>query len=1007
VAVLRVGLFLASTVVLIGASALSGDGRAQDANRPPTLFEMPVPGGIRAALAVINDRLPADRSQFLLDVIRRSHNPLALRVTEPDAVLRPLTEHFDRYSVAGPAASNAVGGVLGAGTSPATAASGSSTPTETVPLPLSPDLWKSAVFGGRPSSPNLITEILQSRNASRFYYGLLSLDDDTRAWLATQPDLIAEVSARYSATFVLAAPGLRVKDGALRVPGGGPATAIWEALAGRRTTAIPDFLRALLTTGEGRLAYFFGAMSQLTPAQIAYAMRLDAADSAARVDAGRRLYTVFDHVSEGWKVEDRPLWRPSLDPALLVSDLNVDDNGRPTLPGTQRFWTAALADADPAPPKAGRDDEAGALAEGEPVDFAWLCEQIFKGSHVVRRRPYQQVLFASRVIKEVKAASARDSLDALRAAGIYPALVGTLERAGLSDVRAYANAARRATRLSTIGDHVRLTRDLAQFQGALAFLTRAAIRQSLSEQSLSTFIASLAAVEPNDRGDYEGRLVQWLTDTLEAQRRAQPDKRSGSSETPKPPSSEDDRQSEPFAAGSIESMMLGLLAGPSANPPQFVQWEGTRYRVDHASAENARLAGLLGEHPCPYLTSAHALVTAANAFGDSSITKERLRGNLDEIEQVSRVADWDRELAAAFQRVKRDAERGGSGTRTPVVAALRGLADDLLARGLTQLAYAVAMGQRDRAVISADDAASRHDFGLKNPGADRGTPWQMPAGGAERMRNWRVTGSLLGMDVRLAEFSLLSLSSRPPANRPTLNDLDRRLFIETAVLMEPSRLTQTRGDAVVSAVEKGRARLAAVRTDADVAALADEIRLSPIRRTLLSWNVAYDPARVPGFLSLTELLWLGLGKIRLPADLNAWGAPAEGRIGCVCLEMPDRRPLETLNGRWDSGMLASGFADLNLRLTELLAELKMPASLLGPVLASATLDFVTNATSRDPDDRRGLVEFVKALRPERLEMYLALLTTDGPLVPVGESSAPDMTGGGIVPLHEPDTGVAR
>jgi len=76
---------------------------------------------------------------------------------------------------------------------------------------------------------------------------------------------------------------------------------------------------------------------------------------------------------------------------------------------------------------------------------------------------------------------------------------------------------------------------------------------------------------------------------------------------------------------------------------------------------------------------------------------------------------------------------------------------------------------------------------------------------------------------------------------------------------------------------------------------------------------------------------------------------------------------------------------LNLRLAELLSDLHMPAVLLGPVLTAATLDFVNSATSRDPDDRRGLVEFVHSLKTDRVEQYLALLTTDGPLVPLGDS----------------------
>ena len=86
-------------------------------------------------------------------------------------------------------------------------------------------------------------------------------------------------------------------------------------------------------------------------------------------------------------------------------------------------------------------------------------------------------------------------------------------------------------------------------------------------------------------------------------------------------------------------------------------------------------------------------------------------------------------------------------------------------------------------------------------------------------------------------------------------------------------------------------------------------------------------------------------------------------------------------------MTASAFPDLNLRLAELLAELHMPAELLGPVLTAGVLEFVNSAMSRDPDDRRALVEFVQSLRLDRLEMYLALLTTDGPLVPLGEVPA--------------------
>src|SRR5262249_19839367 len=156
----------------------------------------------------------------------------------------------------------------------------------------------------------------------------------------------------------------------------------------------------------------------------------------------------------------------------------------------------------------------------------------------------------------------------------------------------------------------------------------------------------------------------------------------------------------------------------------------------------------------------------------------------------------------------------------------------------------------------------------------------------------------------------------------------------------------------------------------------------------------HQAERVPLFLSPSELLWLGLERQPVDGKMNAWGAPAGARLGCLCLQLIDRRPWDDRAGRWHAGLLASEFPDLNLRLAEPLADSKMPASLLAPVLASATLDLVNTATSRDLDDRRGLVEFVHALRVDRVEEYLGLLTTDGPLVPVGETGkAPE---GGVL-----------
>jgi hypothetical protein len=943
---------------------------AQTTDHPGALFEMPLPGGLRAALATIDDRVPPDRSQFLLEFIRRSYNtPVVVNNDRRAAVLQLLLAHLDAHG-------QTLSGLSGA--------------PETLPLPMPPKVWLDVVFGGRALPQSLATEILRSRNAALLYYGLLSLDDDTRAWLATERELLTYLTAQSPGAFVAAAPGLRVAQNAVRLPGGEAAEPAWEALVGRRPKEPAEFVRALVAQGEGRLAYFFGTIAQLTPAQIRLALNLDSPDAAARIAASRRLHAVFERLAATWKIEDRTFSRPALDPALLIADLRTDDGGRPVVPGTRGFWTMVLAASAP---RRSETDNAPrgfpASPDSEPVDFAWLCEQIFKGDRLDQRR-YQLVLFASRVIGRVTPETMRDAVDAVRAAGDYPALVTVLERAQLTDVSAFARAARRASQLMAIDDDTRAARALAQFQGALALITRATLRGSLPTSSLPKYVISLSEVELSEHGEYEGRLVSWLDTLLRA---------------------DDKLLKAPGAAGAMEGLLndfqarsagplerelLDLLAGPSSSQPRLVNWEGTRYRVDLARAEALRLARLLGENPRPYVSSARAITVLADALAKRVPTSAERRQHADALEQLANTVmsdgpeKWeglstpDRyRKAAATLRVS---DIAGAARLVPT---LRLLADDLLAHGLMELVYATALGQPDRTTVSAADAASRHDFGLKEPGANPNIVWGLPVARFDRLRDWHVTGSLLGLDVRLAEFSLTPLSSKPPSTKPTLNDGDRRLMIEAVSLVQSTWLDDADRDTIVAAIRKGRSRLAAVRTSAEATALADEIRLSPARRSLLAWVVTRDPQRAAVFLSPIELLWLGLETTSGDsARLHAWGAPGEPRLGCLCVQLTARRPWETLAGRWHSGILATGFADLNLRLAELLSELKMPAPLLAPVLASATLDLINDAISRDLDDRRGLVEFVHALPIDRAEQYLALLTTNGPLVPLGEASEP-------------------
>jgi hypothetical protein len=961
--VLRTRLFTAVLAVFIGVIVLVGSSRAQSADPRSTVSEVSLPGGLRAALAAIGDTIAPDRAQFLVEFIRRTYDtPFGPRNDPREIVLRSLLAELKGHE--------------GATDSP-----------ETLPLPLSASIWINVVFRGRATPQTLVSEILQSRDAALLYCGLLSLDDGTRAWLAGQPDLIAVIAARHPAAVLVAAPALRVTSAGVRVPGGALADPAWQALVGRRADEPADFVRALVALDEGHLANFFGMIGQLTPAQIQLALNLESSDVAARVESARRLYALFQRGGPNRPVEQRAFSRAAFDPGLLAADLSVDNNGQPRVPGSRGFWSAAFSESDDGRRKSTRED-VGTLAGDEAADFSWLCEQVFKGDQIAQRRRYMMVLFASRRLGQITPGTARDGVDAVRAAGAYPALIATLERAGVVDLAAYASAARRATELSKIEDEARAFRAQAQFQGALALLTRAASRGSLTANFVTELVSSLAAIPVSEHGDYEGRVARWLGSWIRDARAAQSPQSAATATSAG--SAEDVFEG---AAGPMEQDVLRLLAGPAPREPRVVEWEGTRYRLDLARAEAMRLTKALGDSPGPYLSSAEAVVVIADALGEAGLTRDGFRQQGDALAHVAQadaekgangsmgdVLDHHRDVTAAVLRAARAGDVGGAPRLVP---ALRLLADELLARGLMELAYAAALGQREGVSISAADAAQRHDFGLRS-NLGRTAPWRPPLPGTDTAQRWRVSGSLLGLDVGLADFSLVALSSRPLLKRPSLNEFDRRGFTDAVAIVETASLIDADRDTIVAAIQQGRGRLAAVATPEEALAIADAVGLSASRRTLLSWVVAHQPERLAVFLSPSELLWLGLGNTRVDA-LRAWGAAGSSRIGCLCLQIVDRRPWEIFAGRLHSGMMASVFPDLNFRLAEHLTDLHMPAALLGPVLASATLDLVNTVTSRDADDRRGLVEFVQALRRERVEQYLALLTTDGPLVPIGEA----------------------
>src|SRR6185436_8199149 len=139
---------------------------------------------------------------------------------------------------------------------------------------------------------------------------------------------------------------------------------------------------------------------------------------------------------------------------------------------------------------------------------------------------------------------------------------------------------------------------------------------------------------------------------------------------------------------------------------------------------------------------------------------------------------------------------------------------------------------------------------------------------------------------------------------------------------------------LVAALKSGRERAARLRSAREVDAIAGPLGFTAARTTLLAWAMQHrrDDLRLTPY----ELVLLGRDAGAKSGGFDAWGVAAEPRLGCLCLEMPGPRPFDLFTGRWHTGVLATGFPDLNLRLAELLADLEMPGTLLPSVLTAAT-----------------------------------------------------------------------
>jgi hypothetical protein len=571
-------------------------------------------------------------------------------------------------------------------------------------------------------------------------------------------------------------------------------------------------------------------------------------------------------------------------------------------------------------------------------------------------------------------------------------LMWTFERIGIRAPSVYVLAARQAARIGML-DGRRGFEAQAQFQGAIAIIARAAMVTTFDAARAQALIEQLVALPLTDDGRYAGAVARWLRSDLLATVKG---------------------------AETSELAVLSAMSGPPSGEGSIarpVTWEGQSYRVDLGAAERQRLRIVRQKQEGATLDAALDLAAAGRALTTEKIAPADVEGIVAKLtatlEDLPRRIGHDNDetplgVASApnarevlrkeideltrdlrNKEMKRVARAGG-----PLVE----LSDTVLADVLLSIAYAADVGDPDGTVLLADDVSRRHDFGFNARESDNRLrlAWAVPRAEVTPGAPWHVSGSLLGLDVGLAQLVLRRLTFERVLEAPRLTSNERDTFAVAVSLMNPFALRDADRDLIADGVAAGQRRLGALRNGGQPAArtaaesafgaIAEELSMEGWRRRSVRWMLVHEPDRVTSMFSLTEVLTLGGGRV---AALNRWGMPMIATEGCVCsrLTPPGRWP--TLLGRPPLGLTATAVADVHLHVAIMLREMRLPAAVAKVVLSGAVQDFIDEAKPTDDADWLSLVRAARAATRDRVEDYIAAATAAGPFIPDAARKVPN------------------
>jgi len=165
--------------------------------------DVPVPGGTAAFAQAFGIDPTPDRSRYVYEILRLLYNAPEGRRPIAEGYLQSLRQSLARTG------------------SVRTFTDRDNRTAEVVPIPLTVDLWSSAIFRRKVAPREVVAAIVADRNAALICLALSSLDDQTLQYFVDHPALLERINERSALAFGAFGGNLQIRNNRVVFPAGG------------------------------------------------------------------------------------------------------------------------------------------------------------------------------------------------------------------------------------------------------------------------------------------------------------------------------------------------------------------------------------------------------------------------------------------------------------------------------------------------------------------------------------------------------------------------------------------------------------------------------------------------------------------------------------------------------------------------------------------------------------------------------------------------------------------